>query len=67
MQQINRRNSNFNMCAQGMHISMKIPKTLRQHWVYMTLLDKGKRQGCGLGLGGGVLDFKSENGQLTGS
>ena len=35
---------------------MKIPKTVRQYWVYKTVLDKGGRKGNGL------LDFRSENG-----
>lgn len=28
----------------GIHISMKIQKTMREGWVYMTLLDKGKEE-----------------------
>lgn len=35
-------NKNFNTCAWGILIRMKIPKTLRHHWVYMTFRDKGK-------------------------
>ena len=39
---------------------MKIPKTVRQHWIYMRCFGqrrKGKEE---------VLDFRSENGQFTG-
>lgn len=37
---------------QRIHISMKIPKTVRQHWVYMTFWTKKGRWD-------GVLDFRS--------
>lgn len=36
--------------------SMKIPKAVRQHWVYKIFLDKRER-----GRGIRVLDFRSEN------
>lgn len=39
----------------------KFQKTVRLHWVYKTVLDKGERSGDG------VLDFRSENGLFTGS
>ena len=35
----------FNTHARGIHISMKIPRTVRQHWVYMTFWTKEKRGG----------------------
>lgn len=50
----------FNTCVGGKHINMKIPKTVRQHWVYKKFSDKEEKEG-------GVLDFQSENGQFTGS
>lgn len=34
-----------NTCAWGIHISMKVPKSVRQHWVYMIILDKGESEG----------------------
>lgn len=50
----------FNTCSWRIQLSKKIPnstKTVRQHWVYYTFLDKGV---------GGVLDFRSENRQFAG-
>lgn len=37
------KNQSFNTRAWGGPMSMKIPKTLRKHWVYRTFLDKGER------------------------
>lgn len=34
----------FSTRTWGIHISMKIQKTMREGWVYMTLLDKGKAE-----------------------
>lgn len=42
-----------------MHISMKIPKTMKRHWVYVTFLGKGDK-------GAGVIDFRSYNGLVAG-
>lgn len=39
---------NFNMCAQGIHISIKIPKTVRQSWGYVSLWTKEKSEECNL-------------------
>lgn len=41
-------------------MSMTTSKTVKQHWVYMTFLNKRERWD-------GVLNFRSENGQFTGS
>ena len=40
---------------------MKIPKTVRQHWVFKTFLDKGAEEVDG------TLGFRGENGRFTGS
>lgn len=45
--QINRftvENHIFRTRTWGIHVSMKIQKTMREGWVYMTLLDKGKEE-----------------------
>lgn len=40
---------------------MKIPKTMKQHWAYMTFFGQGRKEG------GQGIDFRSENGWFTGS
>ena len=50
----------IHVCGELIYIGMKSPKTVRQHWVYKTLLDKGERRD-------GALDFRSENEAFTGS
>lgn len=50
----------FSMCTWGIHISLKMPKRVRQHWVCKAFLGKRK-------WGDVLLDFKSENRQFTGS
>lgn len=36
-------NLKFNTCVWAIHMSMKMPKTVRQHWVYMSFWIKEKR------------------------
>lgn len=48
------------MCTREIHISIKIPKMMRQNWLYKSFWTKEKR-------GLGTLGFKCENRQSIGS